>query len=84
MRVFVRVTEVISSNRTFKEQVDDVWKGSGYLRISVAHRSPKCGHLRTPVRFPEHSHVVEIPPEWLEHGLFQDLSTCRRCWKDGL
>jgi hypothetical protein len=84
MRVFVRVTEVISSNRSHAEQVADIWRGSGYLRISVAHRHRRCVYLQTPKRVADHSRVVEIPPEWLEHEMFLDLGACSHCWKGDL
>jgi hypothetical protein len=82
MRVFVQVSEIPSSNRSYQEQVDGVWKGSGALRISVAHRNPRCMKMARADRDQEHSQVVEVPPAWLEHDLFRDLSTCSHCFRD--
>ncbi len=84
MRVFIRVTEVISSNRSYAEQVADTWRGSGTLRISVAHQFKHCPFLKTTLRVAEHSRVIEIPPEWLEHEMFLDLGACVHCWKERL
>ena len=81
MRIYVRVTEVISSNRTFEEQLHNVWKGSGILRISVAHHSKHCRFLNSAAADKIHSKVIELPLEWLEHEAFYNMGTCWNCWR---
>ena len=82
MRVFVLVSEIPSTNRSYKQQVDGVWLGSGALRISVAHQNPRCMKMGRADRDKAHTQIVELPPAWLEHEVFRDLSTCKHCWRD--
>lgn len=76
---YVLVSEIPSTNRTFQEQKDGVWRGSGALRISVAHARRDCPYMNHRLRDKDHSRIVPLPSSLLEHRLFTDLGTCSHC-----
>jgi hypothetical protein len=80
VRLYVLVSQGPSTNRSYQQQVEGVWVGNGSLRISPAHYNRGCRFMHRSDRDHQHTQIVELPSEWLEHPLFRDLGTCRRCW----
>jgi len=55
-------------------------QGGSSLRLSPAHYNRGCRFMHRSDRDHQHTCIVELPEEWLEHPLFRDLGTCQRCW----